>query len=253
MLKGGIKFGVIVFALMFGATASVTAQPHKPHTPPKGVVKKQVTAKKLSAAQLAAVSGALTEMGSARKPSQLDAQSRALLDRAIAALADGKQEAALQSFGELVKGKKLGEAQNLARYVVLRSYATDPVIPGLAAQAHRLSAQRGALAAHRKKLEALLTKSQVKAARHRVPILTLQPTGPAAFSVREVDLEITRDDVVAAITSAKARESELTDGYDTLTRKLQSATDDLVREMLTFSAIVKAFLDTAKGAIQNVK
>ncbi len=245
MIKAGVGLGVIAFAVLFGATMSVTAQPHQP------VVKKQ--AKKLSAAQLASLSGALTEMGAAREPSQLDAQSRALMDRAIAALADGKQEAALQSFGELVKGKKLAEARNLARYVVLRSYAADPVIPGLAAQAHRLSAQRGALATHTKKLDALLAKSKAEKTRHRVPILTLQPTGPKAYSVKEVDIEVTREDVLAAIASAKTRATELSQLSNELNQNLQNATQEYEKSFALISGVLRAFTETARSVVQNVK
>ncbi|MBX3125844.1 MAG: hypothetical protein KF718_03980 [Polyangiaceae bacterium] len=203
--------------------------------------------------QLAATKGALAALGSARHPGKLDGRSRLLFDQALRALAEGKHEAAQQSLGELLRGRSHAEARNLGRYLLLRSYHGDALISSLAGRAHRTSAQRAALNAHHKALLQLRAKTKAEPTLLVVPILKLLPTGPDAFSKREVELEVTRDDVEAAVAHAKERLEQLAQADEVLLLDLQSALAEKSAPLQLATRLLKAFDETAASVTRNVR
>lgn len=206
-----------------------------------------------AAKQLAATKSALAALGSARHPGKLDGKSRLLFDQALRALAEGKHEAAQQSLGELLRGRSHAEARNLGRYLLLRSYHGDALISSLAGRAHRTSAQRAALNAHHKALLQLRAKTKAEPTLLVVPILKLLPTGPDAFSKREVELEVTRDDVEAAVAHAKERLEQLARADEVLLLDLQSALAENGALLQLATRLLKAFDETAASVTRNVR
>lgn len=206
-----------------------------------------------AAKQLAATKRALAALGSARHPGKLDGKSRLLFDQALRALAEGKHEAAQQSLGELLRGRSHAEARNLGRYLLLRSYHGDALISSLAGRAHRTSAQRAALNAHHKALLQLRAKTKAEPTLLVVPILKLLPTGPDAFSKREVELEVTRDDVEAAVAHAKERLEQLARADEALLLDLQSALAENGALLQLATRLLKAFDETAASVTRNVR
>lgn len=206
-----------------------------------------------AAKQLAATKSALAALGSARHPGKLDGKSRLLFDQALRALAEGKHEAAQQSLGELLRGRSHAEARNLGRYLLLRSYQGDALISSLAGRAHRTSAQRAALNAHHKALLQLRAKTKAEPTLLVVPILKLLPTGPDAFSKREVELEVAREDVEAAITHAKERLEQLARADEVLLLDLQSALAEKSAPLQLATRLLKAFDETAASVTRNVR
>lgn len=206
-----------------------------------------------AAKQLAATKSALAALGAARHPGKLDGKSRLLFDQALRALAEGKHEAAQQSLGELLRGRKHAEARNLGRYLLLRSYHGDALVSSLAGRAHRTSAQRAALNAHHKTLLQLRAKTKAEPTLLVVPILKLLPTGPDAFSKREVELEVTRDDVEAALAHAKERQEQLAQADEVLLLDLQSALAENGAVLQLATRLLKAFDETAASVTRNVR